>query len=116
MMPNLDAANIAYNLLRVAVVLPAFCDNNQTLSDKLEESLSQSNDRTTWTQWRKTREGAGRPPGGNGGRTEGAVDILPRDRHSSSFGTATVPTGWTACTFTFSTRTSWLSRHSKTLS
>jgi hypothetical protein len=28
------------------------------------------------------REGAGRPPGGNGGRTEGAVDILPRDRHS----------------------------------
>jgi len=28
------------------------------------------------------REGAGRPPGGHGGRTEGAVDILPRDRHS----------------------------------
>jgi hypothetical protein len=25
------------------------------------------------------REGAGRPPGGNGGRTEGAIDILPRD-------------------------------------
>jgi hypothetical protein len=28
------------------------------------------------------REGAGRPPGGNGGRTEGAIDVLPRDRNT----------------------------------
>jgi hypothetical protein len=28
------------------------------------------------------REGAGRPSGGEGGRTEGAVDVLPRDRYS----------------------------------
>jgi hypothetical protein len=29
---------------------------------------------------RRKREGAGRPPGGSGGRTEGAVDIMPRER------------------------------------